>query len=419
MHRIVAIKMLPTAMTKDQAAIARFEREVEAAAKLEHPNIVTAHDADQANGVHFLVMQYVEGSDLSALVKKNGPLPVAQAVDYVLQSAKGLEFAHGEGVVHRDINPANLLLDKKGTVKVLDMGLARIETFGDAAPQAELTNTGTVMGTFDYMAPEQALDTKTADARSDIYSLGCSLFYLLTGKAVYQGDTLVEKILAHREQPIPSLRAIRPEVPEQVQAVFGKMVAKGIEDRYQTMTEVIAALETCSKGNGPTVAFQKPVGPVTDTGPTTFLKEISLAPKRPVHTNKGAGLLVGKDKKKLLLIGGGILGLLVLLVAIVISLRTNEGTLVKDGGKKSIAANQATVSAKGWQDWPADAPPPAIAPFDADQAKKHQVAWAKYLKLEVEYINNLGGKVPPTILAENLKSRLPGLDANGWLWHDT
>jgi serine/threonine protein kinase len=243
MDRIVAIKMLPVAMTKDQPAIARFEREVKAGAKLEHPNIVTAHDADQANGVHFLVMQYVEGSDLSALVKQNGPFPVEKAVNYILQAAKGLEFAHKKGVVHRDIKPANLLLDSEGTIKILDMGLARIESVGDAAPQADLTNTGAVMGTVDYMAPEQALDTKTADARADIYALGCSLFYLLTGKAIYDGDTLMKKLVAHREQPIPSIRSVRAEVPEQVEAAFKKMVAKKTEDRNKSMTEVIAALE--------------------------------------------------------------------------------------------------------------------------------------------------------------------------------
>jgi serine/threonine protein kinase len=219
MSRLVAVKLLPAAMTKDKTAIARFEREVTAAAKLRHPNIVAADDADQANGVHFLVMELVEGGDLSALVKKDGPFSVEKAVNVILQAARGLEFAHAEGVVHRDIKPANLLLDKKGTVKILDIGLARLSLDGDDAPQADLTSTGTIMGTVDYMAPEQALDTKTADARADIYALGCSLYFLLTGKATYNGDTLMKKLLAHREHPIPSLRACRPEVPEQVESV--------------------------------------------------------------------------------------------------------------------------------------------------------------------------------------------------------
>ena len=206
MKRLVAIKMLPRSLTRDAAAVARFEREVEAAAKLEHPNIVTAYDADQAGDVHFLVMQYVEGSDLAAIVKKSGPLPVPQAINYILQAARGLDYAHKHGVIHRDIKPANLLLSSEGTVKILDMGLARLSGPGDAATQAELTGTGSIMGTVDFMAPEQALSTKHADARADIYSLGCTLYYLLTGQPTYDGETLMAKMLAHREAPIPELR---------------------------------------------------------------------------------------------------------------------------------------------------------------------------------------------------------------------
>lgn len=246
MDRLVAVKLLPPAMTKDAAAIARFEREVKAAAKLSHPNIVAAHDADCANGIHFLVMELVEGSDLLALVKKNGPFSVENAVNFILQTAKGLAAAHKKGIVHRDIKPGNLLLNTEGTVKILDMGLARIHEDG---AQAELTGTGVVMGTIDYMAPEQALDTKSADARADVYSLGCSLHYLLTAHATYEGATMMAKLLAHREKPIPSLRSVRPEVPEQLDAAFRKMVAKKIEERFQTMAEVITALEGCGSGS--------------------------------------------------------------------------------------------------------------------------------------------------------------------------
>jgi serine/threonine protein kinase len=249
MKRIVALKVLSPGVIKTTDLVARFHREVQAAARLEHPNIVSSYDADEAHGTHFFVMQYVEGQDLSSLVKTKGTLAVEQAVGCILQVARGLQFAHAHGVIHRDIKPANLLLDTKGTVKILDMGLARIE--GDTGAQAEITNTGAVMGTVDYMAPEQARNTKTADARSDVYSLGISLWYLLVGKPAYDGTTLTERLLAHQTDPIPSLSAARPEIPAGVDAVFQRMVAKRAADRYQSMTDVIAALEACLRGDAP------------------------------------------------------------------------------------------------------------------------------------------------------------------------
>ena len=251
MKRIVAIKLLPSAMTKDKEAIARFEREVEAAAKISHPNIVAAFDADCANGVHFLVMELVEGSDLSALVKKHGPLSVGKTISYILQAAQGLEAAHKKGIVHRDIKPANLLLSSDGVVKILDMGLARLSGAVDDPTLAELTQTGAVMGTIDYMAPEQALNSKTADARADIYSLGVTLWYLLSGRAMYAEGSAIQKLLAHREQPIPPLTDACPEVTLEIAAVFQRMVAKRPKDRFQSMTEVIAALTGCSPSPTP------------------------------------------------------------------------------------------------------------------------------------------------------------------------
>ena len=271
LKRLVALKVLSPAALKTPDALKRFHREVEAAAKLRHTNVVATDDADEAKGTHFLVMEYVEGSDLSALVKKKGPLSVDQALQCILQAARGLEYAHKQGVVHRDIKPANLLLDTSGTVKILDMGLARIE--GDSAGRAELTSTGAVMGTVDYMAPEQALSTKTADARSDIYSLGISLWYLLTGKCAYDGDTLMAKLLAHRDAPIPSLTAVRSEVSPSIDAAFQKMVAKQAKDRYQSMTDVIRDLEACQNGSASTSSLAAPSVP-EDTNLMSFLTNL-------------------------------------------------------------------------------------------------------------------------------------------------
>ncbi len=247
MKRVVAIKFLSPSVTKTPDAVRRFDREVEAAAKLDHVNIVAAYDADEVDRTHFLVMQYVDGRDLSALVKEEGRLSTQHALHCILQAARGLEYAHSRGVVHRDIKPANLLLDLEGTVKILDMGLARLESAD--AEQDQLTGSGQIMGTIDYMAPEQALDPRRADVRADIYALGMTLWFLLTGRGAYQGDSVMAKLLAHRESPIPLLSAACPEAPPELDEIFARMVAKQPQDRYQAMTEVIAALEPLLQGS--------------------------------------------------------------------------------------------------------------------------------------------------------------------------
>jgi formylglycine-generating enzyme required for sulfatase activity/serine/threonine protein kinase len=244
MDRVVAIKVLPRNATKSPWAVKCFQREARAAAKLSHPNIVMAYDADEADGVHFLVMEFIDGQDLASAVMQNGPLTVADAVNCLVQAAHGLEFAHGKGVIHRDIKPANLLLDKQGNIKILDLGLAHIEediALPDCQSESS-TNSGHVIGTLEYMSPEQALDTKLASARSDIYSLGCSLYYLLVGHPPFRCDTMAKKILAHCEQPIPSLRIMRGDVPESLDFIFHRMMAKNPQDRQQSMAILIAEL---------------------------------------------------------------------------------------------------------------------------------------------------------------------------------
>lgn len=261
MKRVVALKILPPSAVKSTASVQRFQREVQAAARLEHPNVVTAHDAGEANGVHFLVMQYVDGHDLASLVNEGGPLPPSKAINYILQAARGLAYAHGKGVIHRDVKPANLLLDEKGTIKILDLGLARLDGSLTPAPGANPTMTGygDVMGTADYMAPEQAEDAHQADARADVYSLGCTLCFLLTAEAPYRGATLMQKMMAHREHPIPSLSQKRHQVPPALDQVFARMVAKRPADRLQTMHDVmteLAPLESPASGT---------VSPATET----------------------------------------------------------------------------------------------------------------------------------------------------------
>jgi tRNA A-37 threonylcarbamoyl transferase component Bud32 len=238
MQRRVALKVLNRAFTATPSAVERFRREVRAAARLSHPNIVTAYDAENAGEVHFLVMEHIEGTSLDRVVHEGGPLTVAEACACVRQAALGLQHAHEQGMVHRDVKPANLIRCPDGTVKVLDFGLAALLAECDSG----LTDTNVIMGTPDYMAPEQAEDPRRADIRADVYSLGCTLYFLLTGRGPYPAATALSKVLAHREQPVPSLRSACSEAPPELAAVVERMLAKKPKDRYQTAGEVAAAL---------------------------------------------------------------------------------------------------------------------------------------------------------------------------------
>jgi serine/threonine protein kinase/DNA-binding response OmpR family regulator len=243
MKRVVALKVLAAALSKDAAFVQRFQREIESIARLGHPNVVMAYDADEAEIGHFLVMEFVNGPDLSSLVRKNGPLGVVEAVDCTLQAACGLAYAHAQGIVHRDVKPHNLLRDANGTVKLTDLGLARLSAGTEGASGSALTQAGGILGTVEYMSPEQAVDAATTDHRGDIYSLGATLYFLMTGRSPYMGQTIMAILLQHRDSPVPRLAATQPNVAPELESLFQRMMAKMPAARIQTMAEVVAQLE--------------------------------------------------------------------------------------------------------------------------------------------------------------------------------
>ncbi len=247
-HRIldrnVAIKVMHTAKAANPQLVQRFYREARAVARLTHKNIVTAYDAGETAGGLYLAMEFVDGDDLSQIVAARGPLAIDQAVNVTLQAARGLACAHANNMVHRDIKPANLLLGCDGTVKILDLGLARFTEESEQTSEISLTMVGKLMGTVEYMAPEHAANAKDADHRSDIYSLECTMHRILTGRLPYGGATPVEKLIAQREHPIPLLSDSIANVPEKLQTAFARMVAKKPADRYQSMDDCIADLQS-------------------------------------------------------------------------------------------------------------------------------------------------------------------------------
>jgi len=253
MDRAVALKIMRSDLTSHTALVERFRREVKAAAQLHHPNIVAAYDAEQAGSTHFLAMEYVEGKTLADIVQETGPLPVAQAVDYVRQAAIGLQHAFSKGMIHRDIKPHNLILTQNvpadkagdypfGLVKILDFGLARFAS-GDAS-QVQ-TASGLILGTVDFMAPEQADNAHNADIRSDIYSLGCTLYYLLVGRAPFPDGTMVQRVMAHVTQTPPPIVTLRPGLPPRLVGILERMLAKEPAKRFQTPAELAQALSNC------------------------------------------------------------------------------------------------------------------------------------------------------------------------------
>lgn len=250
LNKVVAVKLLPADRMRDPHAVARFQREMRAVGKLEHPNIVAAHDAGEADGRHYLVLEYVDGLDLAEVARRAGSLAVADACELARQAALGLDYAHHHGLIHRDIKPSNLMLTATGQVKILDLGLALLQ--GAPAGDGELTRLEQVMGTTDYMAPEQAGDSHGVGGSADIYSLGCTLYKLLSGVVPYGGPqfaTPLKKLLAHVNAPVPNLTERRVGLPDGLAAVVERMMAKRPEERFATAADVSTALAPFAAGS--------------------------------------------------------------------------------------------------------------------------------------------------------------------------
>ena len=240
LKRVVALKVLSRDKAQNPTLVRRFQAEAQAAAQLRHDNIVAVYDSGEADGYLFIAMEYVEGQDLFELVQKRGVTPVKRSIEIMKQVAKALQHAYEQNIVHRDIKPSNLLIRRDGVVKVTDLGLARSV---DDTLETNITRAGTTVGTVDYMSPEQARNSKLADIRSDLYSLGCTWYQMLTGEAPYPEGSVTNKLQAHAIKSIPDPRDRNPNVPEGLTAVLQRMMAKKPEDRYQTPAELLHDLE--------------------------------------------------------------------------------------------------------------------------------------------------------------------------------
>lgn len=375
MDRIVAVKLLRSVDELNPDAVRRFHREIQAAAKLAHPNIVHAYDASERNGTPFLVMEYVDGIDLARHVRANGPLPVALAVDYVIQAARGLAYAHDQGIVHRDVKPHNLLLDSTGTIKILDMGLAHFRS--SARPIAanddhsKLTNTGVILGTVDYLAPEQAANARKADQRADIYSLGCTLHYLLTGDRLFHGETIVETLLLHCTKPPASLRSVRPEVSPTLDQVFLQMTMKDPEDRFASMHDVIRSLQAVGDDQREDEAPK-----AKSTALSSVLVQGALA--ATFSSALGIAIAWMPSSKP---------------AAVEPAVQEEHSEASKPSAVQRIAPPEvATPSAAKTKPVKPDFPALAAAPFTPVEARKYQDDWARRLGVPVAATNRIGIK---------------------------
>lgn len=311
--KIVAIKMVRPQLLTNRMVISRYKREARAAAKLDHPNIVSLYDADDINGRYYMAMEYVDGIDLSRMVKQFGNPPNSgladfhEAAEYVRQAALGLQHAHEHGLVHRDIKPSNMLVfgerplfgtAGKATVKILDMGLVRSILESEDVSRTELTRDGTVVGTPDYMSPEQAKNSSTVDARADLYSLGCTLYFLIRGQSPFPEGSPIDKLIRHQLDPPPNLRIARPDVPDGLVAIIDKLLKKNPAERYQTASAVAQALLPFTTSAGAQSSAERVLGDIEETvafahislEPEPTISPVPMTPPTPAVAPKSAAM---------------------------------------------------------------------------------------------------------------------------------
>jgi serine/threonine protein kinase len=260
LDRVVAVKVLSRQQSNDDEMLRRFRNEAQSAARLDHENIGRVHAVGSDAGWHYIVFEYIDGTNLRDLVAQVGPMSVGRAIDVGIQVAEALEHACQRDVVHRDIKPSNIIITPAGRARVVDMGLARLH---QVAHDHDLTVSGVTLGTFDYISPEQARDPRSADVRSDLYSLGCTMFFMLTGRAPFAEGTMVQKLLKHQHDAPPALVGLRPDVPEKVAAVVRRLMAKDPDDRFQRPSDLVADLVAVADEEGIELASPLPMTTIT------------------------------------------------------------------------------------------------------------------------------------------------------------
>jgi WD40 repeat protein len=332
MQRTVALKLIARNLTTRPEVAERFVRETQTAGRLAHANIAQAFDAEQAGDTLFLVMEFVPGTDLARLVRERGPLPCAEGCRYVRQAALALQHAHERGMVHRDIKPHNLMLTPGGEIKVLDFGLARFVLGQPLADTSHLTEEGLFMGTADYVAPEQARDAHQADIRADVYSLGCTLYHLLTGRVPFPAGSVMDKVIKHATEQAAALSALRPDLPAGLEGVVMKMMAKLPDQRYQTPGEVAEALAPFATAAVTVIPLVQPVR-LRRTGPlieAELVREPAASLSQTAVLPAGAGWS-GRERwwRRLVAVAAGLLFVATALAGVVVyRIQTDRGELV-------------------------------------------------------------------------------------------